>query len=109
MQAPKLLSQNGQTYVFSDHSNKGNRLKVKIIVKNVVENNLFFDFEFKSDAKLFFGDYPMISEKGTFLINGSEKVVVFQLSRAPGVYFGEVEDVRLERSFTAEIIPRQGP
>lgn len=109
-QEPKLLSQNGQIYLFTDQSaSKGNKLKAKITIRNVVDDNLFFDFEFKNDTKVFFGDYPMVSEKGTFLINGNEKVVVFQLSRAPGVYFNKLDEPnKVDKFFSAEIIPKQG-
>ena len=105
---PKLLNQKGSVYTFTDQKSTNKKIKAKIIVQGIVDNDLFFDLDFKNDAKVFFGNYPMISDKGTFLINGNEKVVVFQLSRAPGVYFNKVEDHHNIQLFAGEIIPQQG-
>jgi len=60
---------------------------------------LFVDVELRikesgeiKEQRLFFGDFPLMTEKGTFIINGAERVVVSQLVRSPGVYYGKVED-----------------
>lgn len=106
---PQLIDQKGQLYVFADSKiKKPNKLKAKILVKKIVNDNLFFDLDFKNETKVFFGKYPMISQKGTFLINGNEKVVVFQLTRAPGVYFDQGADNKNTQLFSAQIIPKQG-
>ena len=58
---------------------------------------------------IFMGDFPWMTEKGTFIINGSERVVVSQLIRSPGVYFDAEEDRTTGRRLaTAKLIPDRG-
>ena len=55
------------------------------------------------------GDYPWMTDLGTFIINGAERVVVSQLVRSPGVYYGKVEDPVSGRDlYTAKVIPNRG-
>jgi DNA-directed RNA polymerase subunit beta len=55
------------------------------------------------------GDYPWMTDQGTFVINGAERVVVSQLVRSPGVYYSEVEDPASGRMlFSAKVIPNRG-
>jgi DNA-directed RNA polymerase subunit beta len=59
--------------------------------------------------EIFFGDFPLMTENGTFIINGTERVVVSQLIRSPGVYFGVEEDRATGRSLSqAKLIPDRG-
>jgi DNA-directed RNA polymerase subunit beta len=58
---------------------------------------------------IFLGDFPIMTEKGTFIINGTERVVVSQLIRSPGVYFDATEDRASGRRLaTAKLIPDRG-
>jgi DNA-directed RNA polymerase subunit beta len=58
---------------------------------------------------VFMGDFPWMTEQGTFIINGAERVVVSQLVRSPGVYYTGVEDVATGRPlFAAKVIPNRG-
>ncbi|MEJ2607493.1 MAG: DNA-directed RNA polymerase subunit beta [Anaerolineales bacterium] len=58
---------------------------------------------------IFLGDFPIMTEKGTFIINGTERVVVSQLIRSPGVYFDAPEDRATGRRLaTAKLIPDRG-
>jgi DNA-directed RNA polymerase subunit beta len=58
---------------------------------------------------IFLGDFPIMTEKGTFVINGTERVVVSQLIRSPGVYFEAQEDRATGRKLaTAKLIPDRG-
>jgi DNA-directed RNA polymerase subunit beta len=58
---------------------------------------------------VFMGDFPLMSDKGTFVINGTERVVVSQLVRSPGVYFERSADKTSDKDiFTAKIIPSRG-
>ncbi|MBX3065499.1 MAG: DNA-directed RNA polymerase subunit beta [Anaerolineae bacterium] len=58
---------------------------------------------------IFMGDFPLMTSNGTFIINGSERVVVSQLIRSPGVYFGAEEDRTTGRVMaTAKLIPDRG-
>ena len=60
-------------------------------------------------SEIFLGDFPLMTEKGTFIINGTERVVVSQLIRSPGVYFGAQEDLASGRPLaTAKLIPDRG-
>jgi DNA-directed RNA polymerase subunit beta len=60
-------------------------------------------------SDIFFGDFPIMTEKGTFIINGTERVVVSQLIRSPGVYFDAEEDRTTGRLMAnAKLIPDRG-
>ena len=58
---------------------------------------------------VFMGDFPWMTEQGTFIINGAERVVVSQLVRSPGVYYTGAEDPATGRIlFAAKVIPNRG-
>src|SRR5699024_6085981 len=58
---------------------------------------------------VFMGDFPLMTDKGTFIINGTERVVVSQLVRSPGAYFESSVDKTTDKDiFTAKIIPSRG-
>ena len=58
---------------------------------------------------VFMGDFPLMTDKGTFIINGTERVVVSQLVRSPGVYFERSADKTSDKDiFTAKLIPSRG-
>ncbi|WP_429428244.1 DNA-directed RNA polymerase subunit beta [Nocardia sp. GAS34] len=64
--------------------------------------------EIKSQT-VFMGDFPMMTDKGTFIINGTERVVVSQLVRSPGVYFDESIDKTTEKTLhSVRVIPSRG-
>ncbi|WP_445166883.1 DNA-directed RNA polymerase subunit beta [Mycolicibacterium sp. Dal123E01] len=64
--------------------------------------------EIKSQT-VFMGDFPMMTEKGTFIINGTERVVVSQLVRSPGVYFDDSIDKSTEKTLhSVKVIPGRG-
>ncbi|MGZ4720530.1 DNA-directed RNA polymerase subunit beta, partial [Oryzihumus sp.] len=64
--------------------------------------------EIKSQT-VFMGDFPLMTERGTFVINGTERVVVSQLVRSPGVYFERTPDKTSDKDvFTAKVIPSRG-
>ncbi|MBV8364162.1 MAG: DNA-directed RNA polymerase subunit beta [Candidatus Eremiobacteraeota bacterium] len=60
------------------------------------------------DQEIFMGDFPLMTSKGTFMINGAERVIVSQLVRSPGVYFNEDVDTNNRPTFNATIIPNRG-
>jgi len=60
------------------------------------------------EQEVFMGDFPLMTEKGTFIINGAERVVVNQLIRSSGVYFNEERTKDGRRIITANIIPNRG-
>jgi DNA-directed RNA polymerase subunit beta len=76
------------------------RVKVELIVKETGE---------VKEQELFMGDFPLMTDKGTFIINGAERVVVSQLVRSPGVYFTLETDPTTGRQLAfAKVIPNRG-
>ncbi|WP_282802266.1 DNA-directed RNA polymerase subunit beta [Secundilactobacillus kimchicus] len=57
---------------------------------------------------VFFGDFPLMTEQGTFIINGAERVIVSQLVRSPGVYYNEETDKNGREVYGATVIPNRG-
>ncbi|MFO7295932.1 MAG: DNA-directed RNA polymerase subunit beta, partial [Clostridia bacterium] len=60
------------------------------------------------EQEVFMGDFPLMTERGTFIINGAERVVVSQLVRSPGVYYSEQTDKSGKKMYSATIIPNRG-
>src|SRR5690606_16957994 len=60
------------------------------------------------EQEVFMGDFPLMTEKGTFIINGAERVVVSQLVRSPGVYYSEEIDKTGQKLYSATVIPNRG-
>jgi DNA-directed RNA polymerase subunit beta len=61
------------------------------------------------EQEVFMGDFPMMTDKGTFVINGTERVVVSQLVRSPGVYFSRELDKTSDKDiYLAKVIPSRG-
>lgn len=61
-----------------------------------------------NDKDIFMGDFPLITDTGTFIINGAERVIVSQLVRSPGVYYGREIDPMGIRLYTSTVIPNRG-
>ena len=61
------------------------------------------------EQRVYMGDFPLMTDQGTFIINGAERVVVSQLVRSPGVYYTAVEDPATGRHlYSAKVIPNRG-
>ncbi|MEL7567200.1 MAG: DNA-directed RNA polymerase subunit beta [Dehalobacterium sp.] len=75
------------------------RVKVRLINKETGE---------VKEQEVFMGDFPLMTEKGTFIINGAERVIVSQLVRSPGVYYSESIDPSGVHIYGATIIPNRG-
>ncbi len=61
------------------------------------------------EQQVFMGDFPLMTDRGTFVINGTERVVVSQLVRSPGVYYSqEFEKTTDKAIYTAKVIPARG-
>ncbi|MEG0456826.1 MAG: DNA-directed RNA polymerase subunit beta, partial [Oscillospiraceae bacterium] len=58
--------------------------------------------------EVFMGDFPLMTESGTFIINGAERVIVSQLVRSPGVYYGQSYDKIGKKLYSTTIIPNRG-
>jgi DNA-directed RNA polymerase subunit beta len=75
------------------------RVKVRLVNKETGE---------VKDQDVFMGDFPLMTETGTFVINGAERVIVSQLVRSPSVYFSEKVDKNGKKGYTATVIPNRG-
>ncbi|WP_411345097.1 DNA-directed RNA polymerase subunit beta [Paenibacillus sp. WLX1005] len=75
------------------------RVKVRLINKETGE---------VKEQEVFMGDFPLMTETGTFIINGAERVIVSQLVRSPSVYFSTKVDKNGKTSYTATVIPNRG-
>ncbi len=62
----------------------------------------------KTDQEVFMGDFPLMTDTGTFIINGAERVIVSQLVRSPGAYYGENIDPTGKKLYNATVIPNRG-
>lgn len=60
------------------------------------------------EQEVFMGDFPLMTEQGTFIINGAERVIVSQLVRSPGVYYSDTIDKAGKKLFSATVIPNRG-
>src|SRR5919202_2236364 len=75
------------------------RVRVQLLIKETGEIK---------ESEIFMGDFPLMTDTGTFVINGAERVVVSQLVRSPGVYFTATEDPNTGRQlFGAKLIPNR--
>ncbi|PKE18776.1 DNA-directed RNA polymerase subunit beta [Macrococcoides caseolyticum] len=75
------------------------RVKVRLIIKETGE---------VKEQEVFMGDFPLMTDTGTFVINGAERVIVSQLVRSPSVYFNDKVDKNGKVSFGATVIPNRG-
>ena len=76
--------------------------KIKVALRLVLENG-----EIK-DADVFMGELPLMTESGTFIVNGAERVIVSQIVRSPGAYFQDTVDKDGKHIYNGEIIPGHG-
>ena len=75
------------------------RVKVRLVNKETGE---------VKDQDVFMGDFPLMTETGTFVINGAERVIVSQLVRSPSVYYSSKVDKNGKKGFSATVIPNRG-
>ncbi|MDG5788125.1 DNA-directed RNA polymerase subunit beta [Evansella sp. AB-P1] len=75
------------------------RVKVRLINKETGE---------VKEQEVFMGDFPLMTDTGTFVINGAERVIVSQLVRSPSVYYSQKMDKNGKKGFTATVIPNRG-
>ena len=59
-------------------------------------------------SEIYMGDFPLMTDSGTFIINGAERAIVSQLVRSPGVYYGMTHNVTGKKLFTTTVIPNRG-
>ncbi|MDO4474659.1 MAG: DNA-directed RNA polymerase subunit beta [Eubacteriales bacterium] len=76
-------------------------LKVKVRLHNKATDEI-------NEHEIFMGDLPLMTATGTFVINGAERVIVSQLVRSPGIYYGIAHDKIGKRLFSSTVIPNRG-
>ncbi|MCW5933119.1 MAG: DNA-directed RNA polymerase subunit beta [Fimbriimonadia bacterium] len=62
-----------------------------------------------NETEIYLGDLPLMTDSGTFIINGRERVIVSQITRSPGVYFADDVDYTMQILVSSRIIPTEGP
>ena len=75
---------------------------------NVNVRLLYKDTGEIKESKVFMGDFPLMTETGTFVINGAERVIVSQLVRSPGVYYAVTMDPSGKKMYGTTVIPKRG-
>ena len=75
---------------------------------NVNVRLLYKDTGEIKESKVFMGDFPLMTETGTFVINGAERVIVSQLVRSPGVYYAATMDPSGKKMYGTTVIPNRG-
>ena len=75
------------------------KVQVRLVIKETGE---------VKEQEVFMGDFPLMTEQGTFVINGAERVVVSQLVRSPGVYYSMTPDTNGRLLPAATVIPHRG-
>ncbi len=76
-------------------------LKVRVRLYNKENDEI-------NEHEIFMGDLPLMTKTGTFVINGAERVIVSQLVRSPGIYYGIAHDKLGKRLFSSTVIPNRG-
>jgi DNA-directed RNA polymerase subunit beta len=86
------------------------KVKLRLVVKEESEGQAGGEMMIRDiqEQEVYLGELPMITDKGTFLINGAERVIVSQLHRSPGVFFSDETHPNGRRLFRARIIPYRG-
>ena len=95
-----------QKYSIDECKERGKTYAAPLYVEAEFMNHMTGEIKTQT---VFMGDFPLMTEKGTFIINGTERVVVSQLVRSPGVYFErQLEKTTDKDIYTARIIPSRG-
>ena len=76
-------------------------IKVRVRLHNTETDEI-------KEQEIFMGDFPLMTNGGTFVINGAERVIVSQIVRSPGVYFGDEVDKTDQHIYSATVIPYRG-
>ncbi len=76
-------------------------IKVKVHLRNTQNNQI-------NEQEIFMGDFPIMTNSGTFVINGAERVIVSQITRSPGMYYTRTEDKAGNLTFATTVIPYRG-
>jgi len=87
------------------------KVTIRLVVWNIDADTKARDIRAVKEQDVYFGEIPLMTERGTFIINGTERVIVSQLHRSPGVYFDTDQSkttIGGSLSYTARVIPYRG-
>ena len=76
-------------------------IKVRVRLRNTETDEI-------KEQEIFMGDFPIMTNGGTFVINGGERVIVSQIVRSPGMYYGHEVDKADQHTYTTTVIPYRG-
>ena len=76
-------------------------IKVRVRLRNTETDEI-------KEQEIFMGDFPVMTNGGTFVINGAERVIISQIVRSPGMYYGHEVDKAEQHTYTATVIPYRG-
>ncbi len=76
-------------------------MKVRVRLRNIETEEI-------KEQEIFMGDFPIMTNGGTFVINGAERVIVSQIVRSPGMYYGHMVDKADQHTYTSTVIPYRG-
>ncbi len=76
-------------------------MKVKVRLRNIATDDI-------KQQEIFMGDFPVMTNGGTFIINGGERVIVSQIVRSPGIYYGHEVDKAEQHTYSTTVIPYRG-
>jgi DNA-directed RNA polymerase subunit beta len=104
-----LKNKMDKTYMFEVKYRNGEIDNVQVDLVSENEESTTVNIYIYKKGEVFFGEFPIMTDRGTFVINGSEKVVVSQLVRSPGSYFKTEINIKTgELIYSADIIPSRG-
>jgi len=84
------------------------KLKIQLLINKKDEESEIVALDRMIEQEIYIGDIPLMTNKGTFIINGAERVVVSQIQRSSGIFFYASKDKKASRLHTARIIPYRG-
>ncbi len=100
-----VLEREKRKYSIEECKERDATYAAPLMVKVRLHNKETDDFK---QTEIFMGDLPLMTETGTFVINGAERVIVSQLVRSPGIYYGIGHDKIGKRLFSSTVIPNRG-
>ncbi len=100
-----VLEREKRKYSIEECKERDATYAAPLMVKVRLHNKETDDFK---QTEIFMGDLPLMTETGTFVINGAERVIVSQLVRSPGIYYGIGHDKIGKRLFSCTVIPNRG-
>ena len=100
-----VLEREKRKYSIEECKERDATYAAPLMVKVRLHNNENGDIK---ETEIFMGDLPLMTDTGTFVINGAERVIVSQLVRSPGIYYGIAHDKTGKKLFSCTVIPNRG-